>query len=263
MIEVFELDEARRYRNSYHADVFCDMGMGSDGMSELGDKPHSDYITQKVLDEFAARPHFAQRDEKENLVWSATVRADPDDFDVMAVAPRNEMDEILRKYTLPVDTGMDDYMSMWAEPWRVVVTAVRPDGKMCQIIDVQGRRKLLGGKEVEYGHCNGFKEIGGDGQAGQIEFAVVEEFPKFATLSASVVFLPNAYGPRLAKNTSDTLDALDIFKETAYESTGFLYQVGFKWLIKDPTSEWGEEKNEPDDYDLAKIALRLSQLEWF
>ena len=75
---------------------------------------------------------------------------------------------------------------------------------------------------ARYGHGNGFKEIGGDGLAGQVEFMVAEaKGGETSYDSASSVFLPNM--GRRADNTTGTDDALDDFKDTAYESTGFLH----------------------------------------
>ena len=62
-------------------------------------------------------------------------------------------------------------------------------------------------------------------------------------LSSSVFFLPNGHAPILApaleENTSGTADALDDLEDTAYESTGFLYEVGFRWLVNQIQIEFG------------------------
>lgn len=255
MIEIFELASGRARREDWHRGIYSDYG--EDGT------PPKDYISTAALEQFAAEPHFAQREEKEHLVWSTTVRASADSTSVRALIPLDAGANIIRKFTLPVDTGMDDYHSFWTKSWRVVVTATRPDGKMCQIIDVQGHRKELEGVVARYGHGNGFKEIGGDGLAGQVEFMVAEAKGGEKALSSSVFFLPNGYGPPLADNTTGTDDALDDFKDTAYESTGFLHEVGFRWL--GGPAGYDDDDDADGDTDVQAIQFitkRLNELEW-
>lgn len=98
-----------------------------------------------MLGAFAAPPNFPAPRElmmmgPENLVFSASVRGSADSPFVCANVPRSAAKgQLLADYTIPVDVLMDDYCARWLRPYRLVVTAVREsDGKMCQLIDVQG-----------------------------------------------------------------------------------------------------------------------------
>ena len=53
----------------------------------------------------------------------------------------------------------------------------------------------------------------------------------------------------LEENTSGTADALDNFEDTAYESTGFLYEVGFRWLVNpdDDVDDFDEDADDGAD----------------
>ena len=65
MFEVFESDHARHRRERWLADFKMD----------CSEEPaRRDFVTEKLCREFMASPHFAAPDEeKQNLVWSATV----------------------------------------------------------------------------------------------------------------------------------------------------------------------------------------------
>ena len=137
--------------------------------------PEEDYVTDKLRHAFAAPPHYAtrfdigrrqfrkwparqvysseRRPETENLLWAATVRArragDGEDgrSDGVVAACAQYVEEgenegkLLRRSTIPVDVGSEDYSSEWCSSWRVVVTAVRDsDGRCCQLADVRGYR---------------------------------------------------------------------------------------------------------------------------
>lgn len=102
MIEIFETDSARRRRERWHQ------------MDDEGEA--CDFINSDALARFASAPHFAcrsDREKEENLVWSTTVRGERESMRVCAVVPRDDQDAIERRYTLPVDTYMDDYHSCW------------------------------------------------------------------------------------------------------------------------------------------------------
>ena len=43
--------------------------------SSWGDGFPEDFVGSSALNTFASAPHFSERAEKENLVWSATVRS--------------------------------------------------------------------------------------------------------------------------------------------------------------------------------------------
>ena len=171
--------------------------------------PEEDYVTDKLRHAFAAPPHYAsrfdigrrqfrkwparqvysseQRPETENLLWAATVRArrtgDGEDgrSDGVVAACAQYVEEgenegkLLRRSTIPVDVGSEDYSSEWCSSWRVVVTAVRDsDGRCCQLADVRGYRSGWnqhafpplgqGFREIEM-ECNGearFRIAAGD-----------------------------------------------------------------------------------------------------
>ncbi len=81
--------------------------------------------------------------------------------------------------------------------------------------------------------------------------------------------MPNGHAPILApaleENTSGTDDALDDFKITAYESAGFLYEVGFRWIVNPDDDEFDEDTDDGADVrtgSLQWIAKRLNELEW-
>lgn len=79
--------------------------------------------------------------------------------------------------------------------------------------------------------------------------------------------MPNGHAPilapALAENTSGTADALDDFQDIAYESTGFLYEVGFRWLVNPDDDDFDEDADDgADDESVQWIAKRLNELEW-
>ena len=123
------------------------------------------------------------------------------------------------------------------------------------VAPIRSRSGLLNGESTTYGHHNGMTEIGQDCLAGSVDVQIVgsenddtsvevedsesdeevddaDDKPE-DELNAAVEFLPNGcYGPRLAENKSGTEDALDIFKRTAFQSFGALYEVGFQVITR-------------------------------
>ena len=116
---------------------------------------HGDIVTDKLREEYAGPPHFASRDDlgdaTENLLWAATVRASEDGL-VQALVPLDDQGRLVVSHSVPVDLG--GTINRWCESWRLVVTAVRDDGKMCQIIDIRDKRDI------------GFRDEGDEGTDG-------------------------------------------------------------------------------------------------
>ena len=127
--ELFEHDGARRRRERWLNEFSSDSPyLDADGM------PKTDYLTKSVRDSFAAPPHFAMRyvfGDTENLIWTASVRGD--EKGVRAGPSRSASGEkfgfmdngsgrIVREQTVPIDSGMDDYVSNWTKPYRLVVS---------------------------------------------------------------------------------------------------------------------------------------------
>ncbi len=269
--ELFESDNARTNRESYLADY-----------DEDSDEPTHDFVTEKLRHDFMGPPHFvASQEHTENLVWAATVRGS--DTGACAGCPLDEAGKLLHKYSLPVDTYMDDYHSEWCRPWRLVVTATRPDGKMCMIADVRGSSD------------SPLFEIGGDTCTAEAPFRIVEGGGE-AHLNGHLFFGPNLQcGPRLvgepmtrwqrmdaglgdeeddeegsvhedeeAADDQGAKRAFETFKESgACESSGALFEVSldFRRCPRGGHADhpmFGSEENT----DPAWIAQRLSTLRW-
>ena len=221
------------------------------------------------------------KDRTENLVWAATIRGSG--TCACAGCPRNDAGKLLHKFSLPVDTYMDDYHSEWCRPWRLVVTATRPDGKMCMIADVRGSSD------------SPLFEIGGDTCTAEAPFRIVEGGGE-AHLNGHLFFGPNLQcGPRLvgepmtrwqrmdaglgdeeddeegsvhedeeAADDQGAKRAFETFKESgACESSGALFEVSlnFRRCPRGGHADhpmFGSEENT----DPAWIAQRLSTLRW-
>ena len=231
MIELFEHDSERKRRNETRFDAFLERNPEGDW-----DEFVQDFVHPEAQRKFASAPHFAFRTENENLVWSTTVRGDADSMAVKATVPL-EQGTISRRLSLPVDIGGGDRdgdggEDNWLNPFRVVVTAVRPDGRMCQIIDVRGyqtlperlRTPLSGDGRAWYG----LKSHDGGDPTGWLECGIVGgdegDFTGESGLVASISFRCSGerepdwrnpdgprrqFGPRLAENTSGRPDAFD------------------------------------------------------
>jgi hypothetical protein len=140
-------------------------------------------VTDSLRDRDMGLPHFACRDEKDlDLLWAATVRASEDGL-VQALVPLDDQGRLALTHSVPVDLG--GTINRWCESWRLVVTAVRDDGKMCQIIDVRDKRDI------------GFRDEGDEGtDGGSCYFRVAELGGDSESLECKVHFGVNAcHGP--------------------------------------------------------------------
>ena len=278
MIELFEHDSERKRRNETRFDAFLERNPEGDW-----DEFVQDFVHPEAQRTFASAPHFAFRTENENLVWSATVRGDADSMAVKATVPL-EQGTITRRLSLPVDIGGGDRdgdggEDNWLNPFRVVVTAVRPDGRMCQIIDVRGyqtlperlRTPLSGDGRAWYG----LKSHDGGEPTGWLECGIVggdeDDWTGESGLIASINFRCSGerepdwrhpdgprrqFGPRLAENTSGRPDAFDRFTFSDREPVhpGALYEVSFEW------ERGGDEGLQPESLDW--VAAKLNELRW-
>lgn len=144
-------------------------------------------VTDTLRNEYAGPPHFAARDDlgdkTENLLWAATVRANEDGL-VQALVPLDDQGRLKITHTVPVDLGDTiNSINRWCESWRLVVTAVRDDGKICQIIDIRDKSDI------------GFRTEGDDGPAGgSCYFRVAELGDDSESLECKVHFGVNTWG---------------------------------------------------------------------
>ena len=180
-------------------------------------------------------------DDEENLVWTATARADAD----------GRVEALASWPTIPVDSGMDDYYSFWLNQFRLVVTVVRDtDAKMCQIVDIVCR------------DGRGFKEVGGDSTTGGVSFMVEPAdgadkkdnyIDEDCGLSVYCFFGSNEYNKRIEQQLeepgrNEEVDkAWDGMMNGAHRSLGALFQLSIEWNNLDPL----------------QIAEALGTLEWY
>ncbi len=122
-------------------------------------------VTDSLRDKDVGQPHFACHDDKD-LLWASTVRASEDGL-VQALVPLDDQGRLVLTHSVPVDLG--DIINHWCQSWRLVVTAVRDDGKMCQIIDIRDKNQFQGGfrDEGDQGGSCYFRvaELGGDSES--------------------------------------------------------------------------------------------------
>ena len=236
-----------------------------------------DFVTWRSFDTTLwARLHFVvPQDHTENLVWAATVRGSG--TRACAGCPLNDAGELLHKFSLPVDTYMDDYYSEWCRPWRLVVTATRPDGKMCMLVDVRGSSILS-------------FEIGGDTCTADAPFRIVEgdERTRTAICSSGRTNRWTATRWRAddplaadgrglgdeeddeegfvheneeAADDQEAKERLETFQESGgFESSGALYEISLNFSIEEDGSDETFFMLEPPPPDW--IAQRLSMLRW-
>ena len=280
--ELFESDNARKRRERWLAESAEDRRrereLGYVGASDEGELMH-DFVTEKLRHDFMGPPHFVvPQEHTENLVWAATVRGSG--TGACAGCPLNDAGELLHKFSLPVDTYMDDYYSEWCKPWRLVVTATRPDGKMCMLVDVRGSSN------------SPFHEIGGDTCTADAPFRIVEGDGE-AHLNGHLFFGPNKQGgPRLvgepmtrwqrmdaglgdeeddeegfvheneeAADDQEAKRAFETFQESGgFESSGALYEISLDFSIEEDDSDETVWAAQPPP--LEWIAQRLSTLRW-
>ena len=258
--ELFECDKESKRRGECNREEWHDEDSQSEG-SETFEYDGSDYITDAIKASFAGPPHFAGN-KFENLIWCSTVRGDSSSSEVRAMAPCMAPDTggmICRRTSVGIYTGMDD--PFWCDPYRMVVTVTRDtDGKMCQIVDVNGR------------NGEGFKERDLDGDTGgSIDVTVVDEPPgedKGVQLDMDCYFGANLSPNFDLEDINDQIEppgddlvvdkGWKIMERAAGQTLGALHALSITWSLRNASGEMGDcEEPTPE-----KVAEMLGMLQW-